>query len=853
MDGIVVKGAREHNLKNIDVYIPRNKITVITGISGSGKSTLAFDTIYAEGQRRYVEGLSTYARQFLDQIKKPDIDSIQGLSPAISIEQKTTVSSPRSTVGTTTEIYDLMRLLFSRVGIPHCPNHGTPLQALNEDQIVKEILDLPNGSKIHILAPVVRNRKGSFQKEIESWKAKGFLRAKIDGEYIDLDKSEKIAKTKVHNIDLLIDRLIVKDDIKSRLKESLLLALSLSKGFVTIENLGTKTTKTHSKKSSCPKCQYSPPDVEPRLFSFNDPRGYCPTCLGLGYLDENYMEQQSEGSVVIDTDDEDLDEDEFVEHQVCPACEGSRLREEALHIFVKGKNIVEFSNLSLEKMKKWSETVEWTDREFQILEKLLFRLKYRLNFLLRLGLGHLTLNRGTRSLSGGEAQRIRLANQLGSPLVGVLYVLDEPSIGLHPKDHHELLKALRELQAQGNTVLIVEHDEETILSADHVIDIGPRAGVLGGEIVEAGAPSEIIKSHKNLTGQYLSRQKVAYSIPEKIDFHNFLIVEGAQGNNLKNVNVSIPLNTLTTVTGVSGSGKSTLVIDTLYKFLANQFYKRNYKPQSFKSITGWEKLNGVIEINQRPIGRTPRSNPATYIGLFSLIRSLFANLPESRIRGYKPGRFSFNVKGGRCEACRGGGQIKIEMHFMADVFVLCDVCQGKRYNRETLSVTYKGKSVSDILEMSIADALTFFEHHNLIHRKLEVLHEVGLDYITLGQSSTTLSGGESQRIKLARELSKRHSGSFLYILDEPTTGLHFEDTKKLIELLQKLVEQGHSVICIEHNLDVMASSHYIVDLGPGSGEEGGKVLVTGDVHKVKNTKNSWTGIFLKKHLETPKV
>ncbi len=844
MDGIVVKGAREHNLKNIDVFIPRNKITVITGISGSGKSTLAFDTIYAEGQRRYVEGLSTYARQFLDQIKKPDIDSIQGLSPAISIEQKTTVSSPRSTVGTTTEIYDLIRLLFSRVGIPSCPTHNVPLQSLNEDDIVKEILGLPTGSKIHILAPVIRNKKGSFSKDIESWRMKGFLRAKIDGEYVDLDKAEKIIKTKVHNIDLLVDRLIVKDDIKVRLKESLLLALSLSKGFITIENIGNKTIKTYSKKSSCSVCQYSPPEIEPRLFSFNDPRGYCPTCLGLGCLNND----ATGSSFIVIPDDGNEEEDGLDEVQICPDCNGSRLRPEALHIFVKGKNIIEFTSLSLEKLKKWSDVVQWGPREFQILEKLLFRLKYRLNFLLRLGLGHLTMGRSTRSLSGGEAQRIRLANQLGSPLVGVLYVLDEPSIGLHPKDHHELLRALRELQEQGNTVLIVEHDEETILSCDHIIDIGPRAGILGGNVVETGTPEEIIKSHKNLTGEYLSRKKLAYTIPKKIDLHDYLKVDGAKGNNLKNISVSIPLNTLTTVTGVSGSGKSTLVVDTLYKYLANQFYKRTYKPQAFDKITGWEKLTGVIEINQKPIGRTPRSNPATYIGLFSLIRALFANLPESRIRGYRPGRFSFNVKGGRCEACQGGGQIRVEMHFMADVFVSCDVCQGKRYNRETLSVDYKGKTISDILEMSIADAMVFFENHDQIYRKLDMLHQVGLDYITLGQSSITLSGGESQRVKLARELSKRHAGSILYILDEPTTGLHFEDTKKLIELLHKLVEQGHTVICIEHNLDVMASSHHIVDLGPGSGDNGGFVVTSGSVETIIKNKESWTGKYLKKHL-----
>ncbi len=844
-DGIVIKGAREHNLKNIDVFIPRNKITVITGISGSGKSTLAFDTIYAEGQRRYVEGLSTYARQFLDQIKKPDVDSIQGLSPAISIEQKTTVSSPRSTVGTTTEIYDLIRLMFSRVGVAHCPDHQMPLAALSEEQILNEILALPENSKIHILAPVVRNKKGSFLKEIERWQKKGFLKAKIDDEYVDLDKAEKIVKNKTHNIELLIDRLIVKPEIRARLKESILLAIKMSDGFLTLENLTTKSVRTFSKQASCPVCKYSPPEIEPRLFSYNDPRGYCTTCTGLGYIDH----ENPEPSIIDRSPDDEHDEfEEFDEHEVCPSCHGSRLRKEALSIFVKTLSISEFANKSIKDLKIWFEKVKWTDRELQILEKLLFRLNYRVNFLLRLGLGHLSLARGTRTLSGGEAQRIRLANQLGSPLVGVLYVLDEPSIGLHPKDNDALIQSLRELQNQGNTVLIVEHDEETILSADYVIDIGPRAGVLGGEIVDEGTPDHIVQSKKNLTGLYLSHQNVAYVIPQKKNLVNFLTVEGATGNNLKDISLNLPLNALTAVTGVSGSGKSSLIIDTIYKHLANQFYKRNYHPCAFKKMSGQEKLSGIIEINQRPIGRTPRSNPATYVGLFSLVRSLFANLPESRLRGYKPGRFSFNVKGGRCEACQGGGQIKIEMHFMADVFVMCDVCQGKRYNRETLAVTFKGKSISDVLDMSIEEALGFFENHDLIYRKLEILHQVGLDYIKLGQSSTTLSGGESQRVKLSKELSKRHAGSILYILDEPTTGLHFEDTKKLVELLHRLVDQGNTVICIEHNLDIIASSDYVIDLGPGSGDTGGSVVFTGTPTDLCKSNKSWTGQYLKKHL-----
>lgn len=846
-DGIIIKGAREHNLKNISVEIPRNKITVITGISGSGKSTLAFDTVYAEGQRRYVEGLSTYARQFLDQIKKPDVDSIYGLSPAISIEQKTTVSSPRSTVGTTTEIYDLMRLLFSRVGVPHCPDHDLPLSALSEDQIVKEVLSLPEGTKIHILSPVARNKKGAFLNEISTWLKHGFLKMRLDGEYRDLASVPQIIKTKTHNIELLIDRLIVKPGIASRLKESILLAIKMSGGYVTLENLSEKKLKTYSKQASCQICKYSPPELEPRLFSFNDPRGYCPTCVGLGYLEENVSDP-----LIDHPDDEGADEAESWDNQkICPACGGSRLRKDALSVYVRNQNICSLANKSLLDLKSWFETVIWTQRETQILEKVLYRLSYRFNFLLRLGLAHLTLNRSTRTLSGGEAQRIRLANQLGSPLVGILYVLDEPSIGLHPKDNHELLRSLRELQVQGNTVLIVEHDEETILHADHVIDIGPRAGILGGEIVGVGTPNEIIESKNTLTGQYLAHQKIAFTRRTERSFENYLTIEGATGNNLKNINISIPLNALTVVTGVSGSGKSSLIIDTLFKFLANNFYKRSFRPCEFSKIVGYEKLTGIIEINQKPIGRTPRSNPATYVGLFSQIRNLYANLPESRLRGYKAGRFSFNVKGGRCEHCQGGGQIKVEMHFMADVYVLCDVCQGKRYNQETLAVTFKGKSIADVLEMSIEESLSFFENHESIYRKLEVLHRVGLDYVKLGQNSTTLSGGESQRIKLSRELSRRYGGSVLYILDEPTTGLHFEDTKKLIELLHQLVDQNNTVICIEHNLDVMASADFILDLGPGSGDEGGNIVAVGPVSDIIKASDSWTGKYLKKHLDLP--
>jgi excinuclease ABC subunit A len=841
-DGITIKGAREHNLKNIDLFIPRNKLTVITGISGSGKSTVAFDTIYAEGQRRYVEGLSTYARQFLEQLKKPELDSITGLSPTISIEQKTTVASPRSTVGTITEIYDYFRLLFSRIGKPVCPDHGVELKKLDIDRLVDETLALKEGTKIHILAPVIRNKKGEFQKEIEGWLKKGFVRAKIDGEYFELESPPALLKTKNHNIELVIDRLIIKKDLRPRLVESLNIALKMAKGTVAIENISASDYHIYSKDSSCPICQYSPPDIEPRLFSFNDPRGYCHTCHGLGTVEEEVEE---------DVEDDTEEESEIYEEgDVCPDCKGSRLRKEAMYVLVDNQNIHSISILPFDKMLLWINKLKLSEREKKILHKLIFKINYKINFLLRLGLSHLSLSRSTRSLSGGEAQRIRLANQLGSPLVGVLYVLDEPSIGLHAKDHHELLKALDELKNKGNTIIIVEHDEETIRAADYVVDIGPRAGKFGGDIMAHGTPQEIERSSQSLTGKYLSGKVVAYALRPEKKFSEFLSVEHATGNNLKDVSVKIPLNSMTTVTGVSGSGKSTLIVDTLYKYLSNKFYVRDYSPAPFKKISGFEKLSGVIEINQKPIGRTPRSNPSTYTGLFSLVRDLFAQLPESRLRGYKPGRFSFNVKGGRCEACQGGGQIKVEMHFMADVYVQCDVCSGARYNPETLNVKFKDKSIADVLAMSIGEALVFFDKQPYIKQKLEILNVVGLDYLTLGQSSITLSGGEAQRIKLSKELSKKRAGQVLYILDEPSTGLHFEDTKKLIELLHRLVDQGHTVLVIEHNMDVIASSDHLIDLGPDSGEHGGELVAEGHPNIVMKNKNSYTGVYLKKHLRS---
>lgn len=839
-DGIFVKGAREHNLKNIDLFIPRNKLTVITGISGSGKSTIAFDTIYAEGQRRYVEGLSTYARQFLEQLKKPDLDSITGLSPTISIEQKTTVASPRSTAGTITEIYDYFRLLFSRIGKPVCPDHGVELKKLDLDRLIDDVLNLKDGTKIHILAPVVRNKKGEFQKEIEGWLKKGFVRAKIDGEYYELENPPKLLKTKTHNIELVIDRLIIKKDLKPRLTESLNIALKMAKGTVAIENVSEEKYNIYSKDASCPICQYSPPDIEPRLFSFNDPRGYCQTCHGLGTIEDEEIEVSDEES--------EEGEEIYEEGDVCPDCDGSRLRQEAMFVLVEEKNIHQISTLPFDKMLAWVKQLTLSERETKILSKLVFKINYKVSFLLRLGLSHLSLSRSTRSLSGGEAQRIRLANQLGSPLVGVLYVLDEPSIGLHARDHHELLAALSELKDKGNTIIVVEHDEETIKAADYVVDIGPRAGKLGGDIMAHGTPEEIERSPKSLTGKYLSRKSVAYALRPEKKFSEFITIENATGNNLKDVSVKIPLNAMTSVTGVSGSGKSTLIIDTLYKYLSNKFYIRDYKPAPFKHISGFEKLSGVIEINQKPIGRTPRSNPSTYTGLFSLIRDLFAQLPESRLRGYKPGRFSFNVKGGRCEACQGGGQVKVEMHFMADVYVQCDVCGGSRYNPETLNIKFKDKSIADVLAMNVSEALEFFDKQPYIKQKLEILNIVGLDYLTLGQSSITLSGGEAQRIKLSKELSKKRAGQILYILDEPSTGLHFEDTKKLIELLHRLVDQSHTVLVIEHNMDVIASSDRLIDLGPESGDKGGELVAEGHPNTVMKNKSSHTGVFLKKHL-----
>ncbi|MCB0393616.1 MAG: excinuclease ABC subunit UvrA [Bdellovibrionales bacterium] len=838
-DGIQVRGAREHNLKNITLDIPRNKITVFTGLSGSGKSSLAFNTVYAEGQRRYVDSLSAYARNFLEQIKKPDVDSISGLSPAIAIDQKTTSNSPRSTVGTITEVYDFLRLLFAKLGIPKCPNHGIPVTSQSSEVIADHIGRLAKGTKLMLLAPMVRGKKGEFQKEIQKWLGLGYVRARVDGDFVELQEVGRLAKTKVHNIDLVIDRLIINEKISTRISESVQTALELSNGFISIYEMDTGEITSFSQHASCPECGFSFPDIDAKLFSFNDPKGACESCHGLGYLDEEDLEVDEEGEV-----DDELD---AYSHQICPECNGARLKPSALNVFIKEKNIHQLAQMNLDQLNEFVLKINFSARELMIVDKLVKNLKEKLDFLCRLGVGYLSLSRSARTLSGGEAQRIRLASQLGSPLVGILYVLDEPSIGLHPRDHGDLLKSLTQLRDQGNTIVIVEHDEDTILLADQVYDLGPGAGRLGGEVVASGTPQQIKNSKVGWTGKYLSGKAKAYLHKGRpLDKStNWIEIEGASGNNLKNINAEIPVGRLSVITGVSGSGKSTLIIETLFREISNRLHDSGYFVQPFKALKGVEVFENVVDINQKPIGRTPRSNPATYVGLFSQIRDLFAQLPESRMRGYKPGRFSFNVKGGRCENCQGAGDIKKEMHFMADVFIECDVCLGKRYNRETLEVKYRDKSISDVLSMTVDDAVEFFKNHKMIHRKIETLQRVGLGYIRLGQSSTTLSGGEAQRIKLSRELSKKGLKHILYILDEPTTGLHFEDTRKLIELLHELVDNGHTVVVIEHNLDVIRSADYILDLGPDGGNGGGEIVAKGSPLSLKVFGNSATKKYLK--------
>lgn len=864
---IKIRGAREHNLKNLSLEIPRGKITVITGLSGSGKSSLAFDTIYAEGQRRYVDSLSTYARNFLEKLKKPEVDSITGLSPAIAIDQKSVGLNPRSTVGTVTEIYDYLRLLYARVGEARCPDHGINVEGQLPDQIIAEILKLPTGSKLYILAPVVQGKKGEFFQDFQRWMKKGFVHAKVDGEFIELASAKKLAKTKVHDIDVVIDRLVIKDGIKSRVAESVHNAIQMAEGQVVIElqgKTGKDARRSFSIHSACPVCGFGFPELEPRFFSFNNPRGACPTCKGLGTVDIEEIESRddgaAEGSIATrvsyriadrvkrkaDDDDDSDGQVDMMAIRACPDCKGTRLSREARSVFIADRCITDLSSLATSELLASIQSSKWTARQSAIGEKILKQIEQRLEYLVRVGAGYLSLDRPTRTLSGGENQRIRLASQVGSALIGVLYVLDEPSIGLHPRDHARLLSILRDLRDLGNTILLVEHDDDTIRTADHVIDIGPRAGKLGGSIIASGTPAEIAKHPHSVTGMYLSNRK---SVPvpatrRKGNGHN-LVLKGARGNNLKNVKIDIPLATLTSITGVSGSGKSTAIMDTLYRALSNHFYRANWSVAEHDSIKGMEHLDKVIDINQNPIGRTPRSTPATYVGLFPLVRDLFASLPDSKIRGYAPGRFSFNVKGGRCETCQGGGQIKVEMHFLSDVFVECDACRGRRYNKETLAIHYKGKSIADVLEMTVAEALDFFQNHSSIHRKLETLNRVGLDYLSLGQSSTTLSGGEAQRVKLSKELSKRGTGKTLYILDEPTTGLHFDDVAKLVELLHELVEQGNTVLVIEHNMDVVKASDYVIDLGPDGGTKGGEVVAEGTPEAVAKIDRSETAKFLR--------
>ncbi len=930
---ITIKGAREHNLKNISLKIPRDKFVVITGLSGSGKSSLAFDTIYAEGQRRYVESLSAYARQFLGLMEKPDVDYIDGLSPAISIEQKTTHKNPRSTVGTVTEIYDYLRLLFARVGRPHCYNCGEPIEKQTPQQIVDKILELPEGTRVQILAPVVRGRKGEYKDLIQEIRKEGFVRARIDGKLIELDQEIRLKKNIKHNIEVVVDRLKIRPDIRQRLAESVEVALKLGSGLVIAENVDQAEEHLYSEQFACMKCGISYEEIEPRMFSFNSPYGACPTCDGLGtrleidprlvvpnpnlsiekgalapigekrsswYFEmiqslarrykfslstpwkdlpedirnlilygstekvkfvfereESHFEFSSKYEGVINnlyrryrqTSSQSIREwiEEFMNRIPCPDCQGTRLRKEALGVKIAGRHIAQITAMNVKEAAHFFNQLKLSEREELIARQILKEIRARLQFLQDVGLEYLTLDRTTGSLSGGEAQRIRLATQIGSQLVGVLYILDEPSIGLHQRDNVRLINTLLRLRDLGNTVLVVEHDRETIEHADYVIDLGPGAGKHGGKVVATGTPQEIRANPNSLTGQYLSYQQYI-PIPEKRrrGSGQHLVLKGARGNNLKNLTVRFPLGKFICITGVSGSGKSSLINQTLYPILSRHFYNSKTIPLAYDEIDGLEHVDKVIDIDQSPIGRTPRSNPATYTGLFTLIRDLFTQLPESKIRGYKPGRFSFNVKGGRCEACQGDGAKKIEMHFLPDVYVTCEVCKGKRYNRETLEIRYRGKSIADVLDMTVNEALEFFRKIPAIKRKLQTLRDVGLGYIHLGQPATTLSGGEAQRVKLATELSRVSTGKTVYLLDEPTTGLHFADINMLLNVLNKLVDKGNTVIVIEHNLDVIKTADWIIDLGPEGGDEGGWIVAEGTPEQLAENEQSYTGQHLKK-------
>jgi excinuclease ABC subunit A len=826
---INIKGAREHNLKNIDLSIPREAITVITGPSGSGKSSLAIDTIYAEGQRRYVESLSAYARQFIEQLNKPDVDYIEGLSPSISIEQKTVSRSPRSTVGTITEIYDYMRVLYTRIGRPYCYKCGSIISKQESKDIIHSVMSLPGGSRLQILAPIVRDRKGEYRKELQEMRREGFIRARIDGEMMDLTQDITLKKHKRHTIEIVVDRLIIKPGIERQIKDAIETALTYS-DTVVINLIEKHKDILFSKTTVCLNCGISYPQITPMFFSFNSKQGACPRCNGLGF--------------------ENIEEDsvELEEYKYCKLCGGLRLRKEALSIKIQGINIAEFANMPVKDALFFINNLKLAGREQIIASRILREVNDRLSFLEEVGLSYLTLDRSSLTLSGGETQRIRLATQLGSSLTGVLYILDEPSIGMHPRDCRKLLESLSAIKDAGNTVIIVEHDEETIRWADHVVDMGPGAGLRGGWVVTSGKPEEIEVSEESITGKYLTGS-MSIDIPlVRRKSREFIRIVGAREFNLKDISVNIPLRTFTCVTGVSGSGKSTLVLEILYRALCKEIYGSRLIPGRYKEIIGINKIDGVRFVDQSPLGKTPRSNPATYTGVFSFIRELFAQVPDSRIRGYTPSRFSFNLSGGRCESCRGDGLIKVEMHFLPDVYISCDMCKRKRYNKETLDIRYKGRNIAEILEMTVSEALQFFSSNPAIRKKLEVLEDVGLGYLQLGQPASTLSGGEAQRVRLSKELGKKSTGNTLYILDEPTTGLHFVDIEKLLNVINSLVDSGNTVIIIEHNLDVIKSADYIIDLGPEGGEEGGMVVAEGTPEEISEDPNSYTGKFLKKKL-----
>jgi excinuclease ABC subunit A len=872
-NSIIIKGAREHNLKSIDVTIPRDKLVVITGLSGSGKSSLAFDTIYAEGQRRYVESLSAYARQFLEQMGKPDVDSIEGLSPAISIEQKSTSHNPRSTVGTVTEIYDYLRLLFARVGRPSCFQCGEEITAQTVQQMVDAIGLLPEGSKFQLLAPIVRGRKGEYRKELLDMRRAGYVRARVDGQLVELGQDITLDKQKKHTIEIVVDRLMMKqgETMARRLADSVETSLKLAGGLVGVLTDNGKVS-LYSEKLACIRCGVSYPEITPRVFSFNSPHGACPACDGIGYA---MAPRQGSGQAPGCPDDED-----FTLLEPCEVCKGARLRPESLSVKVATQSIAEVTHLSVRAAADFFGSLKFTERELVIAHRILKEIRERLGFLVNVGLDYLTLDRAAATLSGGEGQRIRLATQIGSGLVGVLYILDEPSIGLHQRDNRRLLQTLLRLRDLGNTVVVVEHDAETMMAADHLLDMGPGAGTQGGRVIAQGTPNDVIGNPDSLTGQYLRGTQMVSLPRRQRKAKGLLSIVGATKHNLKGMTAKIPLGLLTCVTGVSGSGKSTLVLEVLFHSLTQLLgrqpsadgrkgtgtagdslpsvrrlspSRRSQSPSrrsqspldGCKELLGADALDKVIDIDQSPIGRTPRSNPATYTGLFGFIRDLYSNLPESRVRGYKPGRYSFNVKGGRCEACQGDGLIKIEMHFLPDVYVTCEVCKGQRYNRETMEIHHKGKSIADVLNMTVDDAVEFFEHIPFIKRKLDTLHDVGLHYVKLGQSATTLSGGEAQRVKLSRELSKRPTGRTMYILDEPTTGLHFADVQRLLDVLDRLVEAGNTVVVIEHNLDVIKNADWVIDLGPEGGDRGGEIVAEGPPKEIAKSKRSYTGQVLK--------